>query len=107
MNEFKFFEKNKIYKPGDTVAIICRTHDQYTNWINHKRRNSIIVSGSPFIRNDRFDTINGVRYVCVNRSEKVRGYLINDVIVLENAHENPFFDEINLYIQPCLVNEIL
>ena len=107
MNEFKFFQKIKIYKPGDTIAVICGTRDQYTNWINQKRRNchndTICRINNRNVK--RFDTIDGVRYICVNRSENIRGYRFNDVIVLENAHENPFFEEINHFIQPCLVNE--
>lgn len=107
MNEFKFFQKNKIYKPGDTVAVICERYDHYINWVNDRRRNcdknTICRISNRNVK--RFDTINGVRYVCVNRPEKVRGYLFNDVIVLENAHENPFFEEINYCIIPCLVNE--
>jgi hypothetical protein len=107
MNEFKFFQKINIYKPGDTIAVICRSYDQYLNWINEKRSNTKIDTTIPYKHNYEYNTINGVCYIGVNRPEKVRGYRFNDVIVLENAHENPFFEEINYFIQPYLVNETL
>ena len=106
MKDFKFFQKNPIYKSGDVVAVICINHDQFVNWINEtRRRNNNIERIRRSI--DRFDTIDDVRYICVNRPDSFRGYRINHIITLENAHENPFYDEINYMIIPCLVNETI
>jgi hypothetical protein len=104
MNNFKFFQKNPIYKSGDVVAVICDKYDHYFNFINETRRS---LNDRRRRRVMRFDTIDDVRYICVNRSDRFRGYRINHIITLENANQNPFYDEINHYIQLCLVNETI
>lgn len=104
MNNFKFFQKNPIYKSGDVIAVICDKYDHYVNFINETRRS---INNRRRRHVMRFDTIDDVRYICVNRPEKLRGYRFNHIITLENAHENPFFDEINDIIIPCLVSETI
>lgn len=104
MNNFKFFQKNPIYKSGDVVAVICAKHDHYVNFINETRRS---INNRRRRHVMRFDTIDDVRYICVNRPDSFRGYRINHIITLENAHVNPFYDEINYMIIPCLVNETI
>lgn len=107
MNDFKFFQKNPIYKSGDVVAVICVNHDQFVNFINETRRRKNYIERIRRGRIERFDKIDGVKYICANRPEKIRGYRVNHIITLENAHENPFFDEINNFIIPCLVSETI
>lgn len=101
MNEFKFFQNNPIYKTGNVVAVICNRNQDFLDWCQKKRRNSTVSS----LPTGKFNTIDGVKYLKITRPRDIRGYRLNHVITLDNANQNPYYDEIIQYIQPCLVNE--
>lgn len=103
MKDFKFFKKNKIYRPGDSVGIICYSRQEYNEWMINRR------SETPRINENisKHDVINGVRYKPIIRPEDVRGYRFVDIITLDLAHLNPHFDAINMNIQLCLISETI
>lgn len=102
MRDFKFFKKNKVYRPGDSVGVICYSRDEYNRWMMKKRSETPI---NEFI--SKHDVINGVRYKPIIRPQDVRGYRFVDKITLDLAHLNPHIDDINMNIQFCLINETI
>lgn len=103
MRDFKFLKKNKVYRPGDSVGIICYSRQEYNEWML-KRRSEIPIINELI---SKHDVINGVRYKSIIRPQDVRGYRFVDVITLDLAHLNPHIEAINMNLQYCLVNETI